>query len=234
MMTDMPLNDALQRRATEDGADFFGIADLGPVRAEFERIWPVRLNGLRFGIAIGIRLNDWIIDRLSATPDPAVAKLYWHHCYDVINARLDAIAARLAGVIQARGFAAVPIPVTVKADDEGLLGPFSHKAVARLAGLGWIGRSCLLVTPEHGPRARWASVLTDSPLTPTGAPLEDGCGDCQVCVEMCPARAFTGRPFREDEPVTRRFDVRKCQAYQKRVLVCGLCLACCPRGVKTS
>jgi epoxyqueuosine reductase QueG len=228
------MNDELQHQATEGGADFFGIADLEPVRTQLEHGWPLRFTGLRFGIAIGIRLNDWILDQLSVTPDSAIAKIYWHECYEVINARLDAMSARLAGVIQARGFAAVPAPATVKADAEGLLGLFSHKAVARLAGLGWIGRSCLLVTPQSGPRARWASVLTDAPLTPTGTPLEDACGDCQVCVDACPAQAFNGQAFRVDEPVERRFDVRACQAYQKQTLVCGLCLACCPYGMKTT
>ena len=122
------------------------------------------------------------------------------------------------------------MPATLKIDKEELLGPFTHKAVARLAGLGWIGKSCLLVTPEAGPRVRWGTVLTDAPMTGVGWPLENGCGACRACVEICPAQAFTGRPFRPEEPVALRYDVRKCQAYLKQAPVCGLCLAVCPHG----
>ena len=86
------------------------------------------------------------------------------------------------------------------------LGFFSHKLAAHLAGLGWIGKSCLLVTLEVGPRVRWASVLTDAPLM-AGEPLEERCGECRGCVEVCPAGAFSGRSFFFDEPRAARFDV---------------------------
>ena len=136
----------------------------------------------------------------------------------------------MAAMIQKEGFRAVPVPVTVKIDEQELLGPFTHKAVGRLAGLGWIGKSCLLVTPHVGPRVRWATVLTNAPLTPTGKPLEQGCGSCQCCVKACPVNAFTGHEFREDEPIELRYDVKKCQTYLKHARVCGLCLASCPIG----
>jgi epoxyqueuosine reductase len=92
------------------------------------------------------------------------------------------------------------------------LGLFSHKLVAHLAGLGWIGKSCLLVTLEVGPRVRWASVLTDAPLM-AGEPLEERCGECRGCVEVCPVGAFSGRSFFSDEPRAARLDVFKCRYY---------------------
>lgn len=92
------------------------------------------------------------------------------------------------------------------------LGLFSHKLAAHLAGLGWIGKSCLPVTPEAGPRVRWASVLTDAPLA-AGEQLEERCGECEACVEVCPAGAFSGRSFFSDEPRAARFDAFKCRYY---------------------
>ena len=92
------------------------------------------------------------------------------------------------------------------------LGLFSHKLAAHLAGLGWIGKSCLLVTLEVGPRVRWASVLTDASLM-AGEPLEERCGECRGCVEVCPVGAFSGRSFFSDEPRAARFDVFKCRYY---------------------
>ena len=108
---------------------------------------------------------------------------------------------------------------------------------AHLAGLGWMGTSCLLVTRQAGPRVRWTTVLTNAPVPPTGGPAEPACGDCRQCVEVCPAGAFTGAPFRAEEPRDLRFAARKCEAYViKRGhemgcrVLCGLCAAVCPYG----
>jgi epoxyqueuosine reductase QueG len=114
---------------------------------------------------------------------------------------------------------------------------FSHKMAAHLAGLGWIGKSCLLITPQVGPRVRWVSVLTDAPLEVTGEPMVEQCGSCQECVEICPVQAFTGRPFREEEPREMRYDAGKCDRYFRKMkekngdlAICGLCLYVCPHG----
>ena len=224
------LTTALQVYAAECNADFLCIADILPVRDALSKNWPLPLEGLSCGISIGMALNNWIVDRLSPSPEILYAKLYWHHCYAVVNQQLDWIVLRMAAMIQREGFRAGPVPVTVKVDAQELLGPFTHKAVGRLAGLGWIGKSCLLVTPQVGPRVRWATVLTNAPFRPTGKPLDQGCGSCECCVKACPVDAFTGREFRQDEPIEFRYDVKKCQAYLKSALVCGLCLASCPRG----
>lgn len=230
LMNPSPLDLALRRCATDQGADFFGVADLEPHRAAFARIWPVPLTSLRYGISIGIALNRWIVDRLAEGSEPYIANLYRQECYTIVNERLDFMALRLASEIDRAGFQAAPIPATSPTSPTELVGPFTHKAVARLSGLGWIGRSCLLVTPQAGPRVRWASVLTDAPLQPTGRPIDNGCDDCSVCVEVCPVQAFTGRIFHPSEPVAMRYDTRLCQAHLAQVQVCGLCLAACPQG----
>lgn len=84
---------------------------------------------------------------------------------------------------------------------------FFQKLAAHLAGLGWIGKSCLLITPEHSPHVRWVTVLTDPPLLPTGTPMEQKCGACTACVDICPQHAFIGRSFCSEEPREARFDV---------------------------
>jgi len=45
----------------------------------------------------------------------------------------------------------------------------------------------------------------------------EGCGDCVECVEVCPVKAFTGRPFREQEPREARYDAGKCERYFARM-----------------
>lgn len=111
---------------------------------------------------------------------------YRHHCYDVINHRLDHIASRLSTDLQNDGYRVFPVPASKRVDADKLCGTFSHRMAAHLAGLGWIGKSCLLVTPEKGPRVRWATVLTDAPLAATGQGRREQCGDCMECVEVCP------------------------------------------------
>jgi epoxyqueuosine reductase QueG len=81
-------------------------------------------------------------------------------------------------------------------------------------------------------------VLTDAPLVPTGEPVEERCGDCTVCRDACPVRAFTGRAFDPAEEREARYDARACDRYFREMekagnpAVCGMCLYSCPWGRK--
>lgn len=70
---------------------------------------------------------------------------------------------------------------------------FIHLRIAAFAaGLGEIGYSKLLLTPEFGPRQRLAAIITDAPLRPD--PLYEGpqlCDRCMLCVEQCTAKALS-------------------------------------------
>ena len=232
----MGLDSRISEFAEGMGGDFFGVADLslaheailtkgGSVVAEFP-----------WAVSVGIALSHAIVDQLPQRFERAVAMNYRHHGYDLINQRLDHMASRLSGALQRQGHRALPIPASQTVDDERLCGVFSHKMAAHLAGLGWIGKSCLLVTPEVGPRVRWATVLTDAPLRVTGGPMAERCGACQQCVDICPPGAFTGRVFRAEEPREARFAAHLCAAYFDEIeessefAVCGLCLYVCPHG----
>jgi epoxyqueuosine reductase len=167
-----------------------------------------------------------------------VALNYNHHAYAIINQRLDHIASRLSSVIQKEGNRSLPIPATQEIIyNEELYGIFSHKMAARFAGLGWIGKCCLLVTSSVGPRVRWGSVLTDASLKSAKKPVKDGCGECHECVDICPAKAFTGAPFREEDPREIRYDAHKSDKYLSKLEktpalgVCGMCLYICPYGM---
>jgi epoxyqueuosine reductase QueG len=160
------------------------------------------------------------------------------HAYEVINERLNSVASQVAGILQGKGYRALPIPASASIDEEGLYGAFSHKLAAHLAGLGWIGKCCLLVTPQVGPRVRWISILTDAPLPATGGPTEEKCKSCTECIDICPVQAFTGRRFLAEEPRSARYDAARCSDYYKELEtdagsgVCGLCLYVCPFGRK--
>jgi epoxyqueuosine reductase QueG len=188
-------------------------------------------------VSIGVALPAAIVDQLARHEDKAVGWAYRSHGYDAINVRLDQLASRVSSTLQQAGHRAFPVAASQTIDEEQHYGLFSHKLAAHQAGLGWIGRSCLLVTPQVGPRVRWVTVLTDAPLD-TGEPMTERCGSCRECVDACPAQAFTGRPFRENEPREARFDVVKCYSYQRKErpyrgsILCGVCLYVCPHGRK--
>lgn len=232
----MDLYEELKKTALEE-ADFFGVADLRPARDAILEQGGYIVADYPLAVSIGIRLLDPIVDMLPGRSDPAVASTYKHHSYDVVNNRLDLIASKLSGIIQRSGHRALPMSASGRISDEKICAIFSHKMAARLAGLGWIGKSCLLVTPEAGPRVRWITILTDAPLE-AGKPMDQRCGDCRECVDVCPVKAFTGRSFIESEPREARYDARRCEKYMKGLeastgyFVCGMCLYTCPHGRK--
>jgi epoxyqueuosine reductase QueG len=101
----------------------------------------------------------------------------------------------------------------------------SQKVLAHLAGLGWIGRSSLLITPELGPRVRLGTIFTANDLEPIGTPYACDCGDCMLCSEICPIGAIGDCGY----------DVRKCRqvvtdARGEYKTFCGLCMQICPQG----
>jgi epoxyqueuosine reductase QueG len=232
----MRLDTELRGLSAGLGTDFFGVADLTPAReAILDQGGPTYARYPR-AVSVGIALLSPIVDQLPQRADPAVAMSYKHHGYELVNARLDQITSRLSGLLQSLGHSALPVAASQTVDEERLCGAFSHKMAAHLAGLGWIGKSCLLVTPEVGPRVRWATVLTDTDLAVTGEARAEACEACNLCVEICPPGAFTGRPFRQDEPREVRFAAHKCDRYFSEMRditdypVCGLCLYVCPHG----
>jgi epoxyqueuosine reductase QueG len=231
----MDLDADLRTLSLSLDADYFGVADLAPAHDAILAQGGERVARYPRAVTIGIVLQDSLVDLLP-DDDKAGAILYKHNSYDVVNLALDQLALRVANTLRRAGFDAFPIPASKRTDNEQISGIFSQKLAAHLAGLGWIGKSCLLVTPDHGPRVRWVTILTNAPLQPTGSPMEPQCGAYTACVDICPQHAFSGRTFSPDEPRESRFDAAACDRYfkemerEKGVAVCGLCLYICPHG----
>lgn len=222
--------------ASREGVDYTGVADLAPAYDYILDAGGPAVASFPRCVSLGIRLQDAIVDLLPERDRNGNAHHYRLFAYDIVNDRLDAAASKVAGLIQRAGYSALPMSRQIKAEGRELTSVFSHKLGAHLSGLGWIGKSCMLVTPDHGPRVRWASVLTDAKLTPTGSSMDQRCGACTECVKICPAQAYTGRNFVESEPREARFDASKCNSYLNELeksgkpRVCGLCLYVCPYG----
>jgi epoxyqueuosine reductase QueG len=230
------LREKLRAQADSLGAAYFGVADLTGVKKFVVDQGGELLAQFPRAVSVGYPLAGAIVDALYQHENTFVARCYFHHIYIAITNQLDQIALRCASMIQEGGYQAFPILSRGLFDRKRHCGIFSHKLAGHLAGLGWIGKSCLLVTPDRGVRVRWATVLTDADLPAKNAIAKDRCGKCRACVDICPVHAYTGRPFSPDEPREMRFDAQKCHEYfserEKRVeeRVCGLCIQACPVG----
>jgi epoxyqueuosine reductase len=68
-------------------------------------------------------------------------------------------------------------------------GELSDRAVAERAGIGWSGKNCSIITPEFGSYVYLGEMITNLPFAPD-TPIEDGCGTCNKCIEVCPTGAL--------------------------------------------
>lgn len=70
-------------------------------------------------------------------------------------------------------------------------GALSDRAVAERAGIGWSGKNTMIITDEFGSWVYLGEMITDLYLPPD-EPIEEGCGDCNLCIEACPTGALVG------------------------------------------
>nr|WP_217438004.1 tRNA epoxyqueuosine(34) reductase QueG [Brevibacillus sp. HB1.1] len=86
-------------------------------------------------------------------------------------------------------------------------GALSDRAVAERAGIGFVGKNCAIITPEFGSWVYLGELVTNLPL-PSDLPIEEGCGDCNICVDACPTGALIQGG---------QLDAQRCVAYLTQV-----------------
>lgn len=236
----MEIKTEMEKLARNRGADYFGVADLGRAVNEVTTPYEAKLiSKYPFAVSVGVSIIGNIVDGLSDREDYFAAKNYHFHIYQVINPRINDITLELGRLIMSKGHNALVVPASQTVDIENLTGLFSHKMAASLAGLGWIGKSCLMITPNRGPRVRWGTVLTDAPMSADMPLNSKGCGGCRICVESCPVQAFSGKAWKVSDPRAVRMDAGKCLNYiqytrkqEAGIEACGICVYVCPFGNK--
>lgn len=68
-------------------------------------------------------------------------------------------------------------------------GELVDRAVAERAGIGWSAKNCAVITPEFGSYVYLGELITNIPFAPD-KPIEDECGDCRLCIDVCPTGAL--------------------------------------------
>lgn len=223
----------LRDRILDWGASLVGFADLRGVAPSGYAQWPRAVSMAR-------ALDPLVVADLRDGP----TREYYEE-YVRVNAFLNALAERSADFISSLGHGAEPFPATISEKSHGeefertLSVAFQHKTAATRAGLGWIGKSALLVTPQFGPRVRLATVFTDMPLE-VGTPVTAGqCIECTACVRACPAGAINGKHWQAGLPREELVNASACWQTATRLLlervgvesaVCGCCVSVCPVG----
>ncbi len=211
---------ALQMRARELGFDALGVACLelaederhlltwieagyhgemnymerhGTLRSRPAELAPASVR------AISVRMNYWPDESHSAQQTLTDGALGYVSRYalgrdyhKVMRANLARLATELRAQIGPFGY-------RVCVDSA----PVLEKALARNAGLGWIGKHTNVIARDAGSWFFLGEILTDLPL-PADAPASAHCGTCSACIPACPTAAIIA-PY--------RLDARRCISY---------------------
>jgi epoxyqueuosine reductase QueG len=208
------------------GADIVGFGDLAELPEDARA-------GLPVGISVAAVYPREVIRGIAELPTREYSEWYCK-----LNERLDVIVARGAEILRGMGCQAIAqTREHVGSGENQDNTTLPHKTVATRAGIGWIGKSALLVTGQYGSAIRLSSVLTDAPLDTVQPINQSRCGDCLTCAKACPAGAVSGRPWAVGLYRDEFFDPVKCRktarerarrGFSGDITICGKCIEVCP------
>jgi epoxyqueuosine reductase len=217
------LRAAIERTACALGFDALGIAGIDLAEDErhllrwLERGWHGQMHYMsRHGVlrsrpaqlrpgtlrVISVRMNYLAADARSAEAVLADDRLGYVSRYALgrdYHKLMRRALVRLADAIGALGALAGTHGYRVFVDSA----PVLEKALARNAGLGWIGKHTNLIAREAGSWFFLGEIYTDLPL-PVDAPASAHCGSCSACISACPTGAIVA---------PHQLDARRCISY---------------------
>jgi epoxyqueuosine reductase len=196
---------------TNLGIDLVGVADLQQLIGMPMGVPSVSKNFMKryqYAIILGMQLN----------------KLVHKAQGRQVSLFLEKTAFKVMGYLEEKGHRSLIIHTDEEFDPVARMGFMSLKVLAKEAGLGWQGRSLLIISPDYGPLHRLVAVLTDMPLE-ADKPIPNQCGDCSSCVDECPVGALTFTNF-DDHPEHREdvLDIGVCLGDSS----CMACIEACP------
>jgi len=117
--------------------------------------------------------------------------------------------------------------------DHPLGGLVLFPPLAQKAGIGWVGKHGLLISPEFGPRLRLAAVytnITNLPFVDSNPHgwIEDYCKTCRICVQECPPEAILDESESHDTGRVTHISQQECFEYFAQYYGCSICVKVCP------
>jgi epoxyqueuosine reductase len=250
------LTAAVKAEALRVGFDLVGVTDVGPSEhAAFYRAWVAagrhgsmhylaredavarRLSPEGFRSAVVVALNyypggDDDMDAADASRGVIARYARGRDYHRVMKQKLLSLLAWLEGELGRE------LPLARAYVDTG---PVLERELAQRAGLGWFGRSTMLLNPRRGSYIFLGSLLLDIELVADAPFTADHCGTCTACVDACPTGALLGRDA-SGAPV---MDATRCISYLtienrgpiprelrplmgNRVFGCDICQEVCP------
>jgi len=215
----------MKKFAIEQNIDIFGIADVEPIdkRARVGRrpkdLFPMSKTILIFGCGMADPISrGWVCNGKGG---------------DFISLTLCELENRkwiLKKFLRERGFQTFGGEIYGGGDFHTGI---SLANAAESCGMGYIGRSNLLITPKYGPRLNLLYLATDAPFIPDKQIESDSCGNCKICQNYCLSGAIMGDGY---------FHARQCESiincsenkvrYSKYLSIdCDMCLRMCPKGM---
>ena len=236
------LRQRLAASAKELGFDAFGVAPVEvDVRADYFKKWIA--DGMHGDMAWLARNPDRRTDARKVLPEArslVVVGLNYYQPHPPAGYRIAkyALGADYHDVILARLKELCAVMASLGGEQKPYVdtGPVLEKPVAAAAGLGWQGKSTILIHRGAGTWLFLGVILTTLELEATTAKEPDRCGSCTRCIDACPTAAIIA-PY--------QMDARKCLAYLTiehkgaipveyrealgdRVFGCDDCLDVCP------
>lgn len=210
---------------TGKGASLVGFVDI----SELPAVNSLSMSG---AISIAAALDPCIVRNIVTGPT-----VQYYGEYRRANELLSTLCSETIRFFDDRGIGAVAIEPTVqKVDPVSLATTLPHKTAATRAGLGWVGKSDLLITRKYGAAVRLATVLCDIGFESGATENSSRCGECMECVLRCPASAITGSHWKVGQERDVVYNARACYDMAKRLsggigvkaTICGICIAVCP------
>lgn len=132
-------------------------------------------------------------------------------------------------------------PIPVDHQTPPYIIPLSVKEIGVKAGIGWIGKSDLLITYEYGARIVTAGAVFLADDFTVGEPVtQSSCGDCSLCVSACPYHNIYGNTWGDGVTRDDLVDYHKCSVVRYKIgtaknmgrkVSCARCVLACPVGI---
>lgn len=207
----------------QSGANLVGFANLKSV---------IKGGEMHYGVSVVVAIPPKVVKSICDGPN-----MEYYNEYHRINESLNNIVTAGAEFLLSNGYKACAQTTDFVKEFDNYRTALPHKTVATRAGIGWIGKSALLVTKEYGSAVRISSLLTDAELQCADSIDNSQCGNCVECTKACPAQAISGELWNVNKDrdsfykaLTCRKKARELAAknLNKEITLCGKCIEVCP------